>query len=75
MTEEDMTWKEYLIILEQPNVVWAWERFGGSFVKGLAQALMHADPINTKKIHDTWPEYWKEGLDQYIRTHTTKESK
>lgn len=73
MTDEEITWKECLIILEQPSVVWAWERFGGSFVKGLAQALMHADPINTKKIHDTWPEYWKEGLDQYRKTHTTKE--
>lgn len=73
MTDEKMTWQEYLIILEQPNVVWAWERFGGSFVKGLAQALKHADPLNTKKIHDTWPEYWEEGLEQYIKTHTAKE--
>lgn len=73
MTKEDMTCQEYLIILEKPNVVWAWERFGGSFVKGLAQALMHADPRNTKKIHDTWPEYWKSGLDNYIKTHTSKE--
>ena len=41
--------------------------------EGLAQAIMHADPRNTKKIHDTCPEYWKEGLDQYIKTHTSKE--
>ena len=35
---------------------------GGSFVKALGETLAHADPINTQKIKDTWPEYWKEYL-------------
>lgn len=34
--------------------------YGGSFVFALAQAAERADPINLKKIKQTWPEYWKE---------------
>lgn len=41
----------WIILHEQPKVAWAWEKFGGSFTKGLSQALLHADPINAKKIH------------------------
>lgn len=63
----------WIILNEQHKVVWAWEHFGGSFTKGLAQALMHADPINSKKIHDTWTEYWQEGLKQYEQTHKDEE--
>lgn len=29
---------------------------GGSFVRALAEAMMHADPINLKKIEDAFPE-------------------
>lgn len=63
----------WIILKEQHKVVWAWEHFGGSFTKGLAQALMHADPQNTKKIHDTWPEYWEEAMDQYAKMHVENE--
>ena len=33
-------------------------RFGGSFVKLLGQALLHADHINTEKIKRTFSDYW-----------------
>ena len=59
----------WIILHEQPKVALAWEKFGGSFTKGLSQALLHADPINAKKIHDTWKKYWQEGLDQYEQIH------
>lgn len=36
------------------------EKYGGSFVKALAQCARRADPINLKKIQNTWPEYWAE---------------
>lgn len=36
------------------------EKYGGSFVKALAQCARRADPINLKKIKNTWPEYWAE---------------
>lgn len=39
-------------------VVEAMERYGGSFVKALANAMRYADPINRAKIINTWPEYW-----------------
>ena len=36
------------------------EKYGGSFVKALAELCHRADSINLQKIKDTWPEYWKE---------------
>ncbi len=36
---------------------------GGSFVKALGEALLHAHPSNIQKIKDTWPEYWEEYLE------------
>ena len=33
----------------------AMEKYGGSFVKALADAWNHADPINKKKLEDTFP--------------------
>ena len=38
----------------------AMEEQGGSFVKALANAARHADPVNFQKIKDTWPDYWKD---------------
>ncbi len=35
---------------------------GGSFVKALGEALLHAHPSNIQKIKETWPEYWEEYL-------------
>jgi len=37
-------------------------KFGGSFVRSLGEALYHADPINTRKIKDTFSEYWEQFL-------------
>lgn len=42
------------------KTVEAMERYGGSFVKQLAQLCHRADPINLKKIKAAWPEYWRE---------------
>lgn len=57
---------EYVVLnTEAYKVVTAWERFGGSFTKGLAQALAHADINNTRKIHRAFTEYWEQGLEQY----------
>jgi len=33
-------------------------KFGGSFVKALAECARCADPINLHKIKTTWIEYW-----------------
>jgi len=33
------------------------EEYGGSFVKALAEAWYRADPINRKKLEDTFPYY------------------
>ncbi len=34
-------------------------KYGGSFVKNLGQALLVADPENTRIIKESWPEYWE----------------
>lgn len=37
----------------------AMKRYGGSFVKALAEAALHADPDNLKRIKTAFPEYWE----------------
>jgi len=48
MTEEDY------------QVVEMMEKYGGGFVKVLAELARHADPVNLMKIKVTWPEYWQD---------------
>jgi len=38
----------------------AMEKYGGSFVKALAEAARRADRQNLEKIKTTWVEYWTE---------------
>lgn len=33
---------------------------GGSFVRALAKLLQHADPVNYKKLEETFPAYFLE---------------
>jgi len=35
------------------------QNYGGSFVKAIAEAWLHADPNNRKKLEETFP-YFKE---------------
>jgi len=42
---------------------------GGSFVKSIGEALLHADVNNVQKIKNTWPEYWKEFLEYGQKIH------
>lgn len=37
----------------------AMSKYGGGFVKALANAGHHADSNNLERIKRTWPEYWK----------------
>ena len=34
-------------------------QYGGSFVRLLGELLIHADPENTQRIKNAWPEYWE----------------
>ena len=38
----------------------AMAKYGGSFVKALAEAARRADPQNLAKIKTAWVEYWAE---------------
>ena len=53
------------VIEESIQVQQGWEKFGGSFLKGLSQALLHADINNVIKIMNTWPKEWAMGLEFY----------
>lgn len=53
------------VIEESIKVQQAWEKFGGSFTKGLSQALLHADIHNACKIANQWPEEWQSALELY----------
>ena len=37
--------------------------YGGSFVKALGEVIYCADPINTLKIKETWPDLWQRYFD------------
>lgn len=39
-------------------VIEAMEKYGGSFVKALAEAARRADAINLAKIKNAFPDYW-----------------
>jgi hypothetical protein len=47
---------------EKYKVIPAMLKYGGSFVKGLAEMLILADMTNSHKIKTTWPEHWKQYL-------------
>jgi hypothetical protein len=44
---------------EEIQVIEAMEKYGGSFVKALANAYRHADPYNRGMIRQCWKDYWK----------------
>lgn len=41
------------------DVVQMMERYGGSFVRKLAELTHLADPDNYERIKATWPDYWE----------------
>lgn len=61
------------VIEESIKVQQAWEKFGGSFTKGLSQALLHADIHNACKIANTWSDEWAMGLDLYQKNIKAQE--
>lgn len=44
---------------EDIKVIEAMQKYGGSFIKALADAAERADQENLAKIKATWPEYWQ----------------
>jgi len=42
------------------EVVAAMSRYGGSFVKGLAECFRTADPDNFNTLRTAFPDYWRE---------------
>ena len=48
---------------EKYIVIKGMQKYGGGFVNSLSEALARADIINTSKIKETWPEYWKQYLE------------
>lgn len=45
------------------EMIYNMEVYGGSFVKALAELLIHADPFNYQKLENAFPEYFKEYSD------------
>lgn len=42
------------------DVIEQMEKYGGSFVKALAQAASRADAVNLAKLKAAFPEYWQQ---------------
>lgn len=47
---------------EKYYVYMAMLHYGGSFFRGIGEALSHAHPTNAKKIRATWPDEWMKYL-------------
>lgn len=43
---------------DQIAVVEAMDKWGGGFVKALAEAFRRADPVNFRVLRNAFPEYW-----------------
>lgn len=50
------------------DLINAFEEYGGSFVKSLWHCLSCADPINTKKIMETFQNYVNEYVFEFIKS-------
>lgn len=59
---------------ERLRVAEAMQTYGGSFVKSLGVALLHADRENTRRVKQTWPEYWQKYLNMHRRPIIRKET-
>ena len=57
---------------EDYKIVEAMEKYGGSFVKALANTARHADHFNLGKIRQTWSEYWNTYREMAIGLEKTK---
>ena len=57
------------------HIVSMMEKYGGSFVKALANACHHADPINLAKLKNAFPEYWKEYEEMFDEYETEDHEK
>ena len=57
--------EQYVLIDEAHKVRTNMERYGGSFTKALAQAILHADCNNLRKIKSTWADLWQHFLYDY----------
>lgn len=57
---------------EDLKIVEAMERYGGSFVKALANAARQADHYNLGKIRATWKDYWETYREMAIGMEPTK---
>lgn len=48
-----------MIPLDDYPTIEAMEKYGGSFIKALANACRHADPDNYRRLQIAFPEYFK----------------
>lgn len=51
------------------RVVENMEKYGGSFVKALAELARRADARNLALIKKTWTEYWDGYTDKELKSH------
>jgi len=57
--------EEEQLISEAKKVAEAMEHYGGGFFSALGKAIYKADLDNLRRIHDAFPEKWKEYLDTH----------
>ena len=65
MTENQENNLSFIPQDEIAHVCRAMCKSGGGFVSRLGEALKHADPDNTRRIKEAFPEYWNAYKKEY----------
>ena len=63
-------WIEFIdyVTFSKFDLINAFEKYGGSFVQSLWHCLVCADPINTKKIMETFSDYVEQYVFEFIKS-------
>lgn len=63
-------WIEFIdcVTFSKFDLINAFEKYGGSFVQSLWRCLACADPINTKKIMETFSDYVEQYVFEFIKS-------
>lgn len=63
-------WIEFIdcVTFSKSDLINAFVKYGGSFVQSLWHCLVFADPINTKKIMETFSDYVEQYVFEFIKS-------
>ena len=58
LTDENERIQPWIVSEQDFLVIQAMKKYGGSFVRALAEAATKADEDNLRRMREAWPDYW-----------------